>query len=319
MPSLEQSESSERSAIQRSAIRRLDGGLRAVIAMECFGVGGRYLFGSFETESDIYGWLYFDCQWPEGLAQGIDTFGAILTLATGLLLCLTGWAKRWQSSQSSWTGLVRNLDGPAAAWIAAWMLLLAMAHMMRAAVYAEISLAEHAVRYVAPVALLLLGRGLVPDVAAERRSTPSKLAIRLLLVATSATFAAHGYKAMEHYGPFTDLILLSDLQWPQWNLTQETAERLLTTIGVVDLVVAFLLLASQSRAVALYMAAWGFMTAASRITALGVDAWPETVVRIANGGVPLVIAVYWLTLQKRPPPTTAPANLTSELLGDDVE
>ncbi len=70
-------------------------------------------------------------------------------------------------------------------------------------------------------------------------------------------------------------------------------------IGVLDLLVAFFLLTLQSRFAVGYMAAWGLVTASSRTTAFGFDAWPETLLRAANGGVPIAIMIYWWPLRGR--------------------
>ena len=275
--------------------------LRFVVVIECFGLGGRYLFSSLETESDIYGWLYFDCHWSESLAQSIDNAGALMTLVAGGLLCLTGWLMRRQPIESARLKIVRKLDQAAACWIAVWMLLIATAHMMRAAVFSELSLAEHAVRYAAPLALAICGRaGSGIDLVASRQPARARFTVLMLTVAAAFTFAAHGYKAYQCYAPFTDLILLSDMQWTDTGCTQAAAERLLIVIGVADIIVALVLLVFRWRLAAFYMVAWGFVTAASRMTALGTDAWPETLIRIANGGVPLAILVHWMTIRKSP-------------------
>ncbi|MEO9590281.1 hypothetical protein [Rhodopirellula bahusiensis] len=263
--------------------------LRVVVVLQCLGLGGRYLFSSFEMESDVYGWLYFDCSWSESLAQSIDNAGALLTLISGGFLCVTGWLMWKMPAESRWFGVVKNLDQAAAGWSGLWMLLIATAHMMRAAVFAELSLPEHAVRIVAPLALAVCGVGAAPSSSAGR----TRFAVMMLTVAASFTFAAHGYKAYACYAPFTDLILLSDMQWTDIGITQATAEKVLVVIGVVDILVAVALLVFRSNAAAFYMVVWGLVTAASRMTALGIDAWPESLIRIANGGVPLVILIHW--------------------------
>ncbi|MFG0265712.1 MAG: hypothetical protein ACF8AM_11275, partial [Rhodopirellula sp. JB055] len=95
------------------------------------------------------------------------------------------------------------------------------------------------------------------------------------------------------YAPFIDLILLSDMQWTEFGFRQASVERILVVIGILDILVALALLIFRSRAAAFYMVVWGLVTAASRMTALGMDAWPETWIRIANGGVPLAILIHW--------------------------
>ncbi|QDT03793.1 hypothetical protein K227x_21780 [Rubripirellula lacrimiformis] len=290
-----------------SATRRMMACLRMVVVIECFGLGGRYLFSSFETESDIYGWLYFDCHWSETVAQAIDNGGALATLVAGGLLCVTGWWMGQNPNGPSGSKLVRWLDRAAASWIAIWMLLLAAAHMMRAAVFAELALPEHAVRYAAPLALAVCGGagwGAPLKASAQLRRTSN--IVLMLTVAAACTFAAHGYKAYQCYAPFTDLILLSDMQWTDTGCTQATAEQVLVVIGIADIIVALVLLVFRSRWAAFYMVVWGFVTAASRMTALGSDAWPETLIRIANGGVPLALLAYWMTSQPPPPTATTP-------------
>ena len=41
------------------------------------------------------------------------------------------------------------------------------------------------------------------------------------------------------------------------------------------------------------MAFWGLVTALSRPLAMGLESWPETAVRIANGGLPLVLYIIY--------------------------
>ncbi|WDQ16660.1 hypothetical protein [Rhodopirellula sp. P2] len=269
--------------------------LRLVVVVQCVGLGGRYLFSSLETESDVYGWLYFDCHWSESLAQSIDNAGALMTLVAGGIFCLAGWLMWKMPSESRWFNVVRKLDQAAAGWVAVWMLLIAAAHMMRAAVFAELSLPEHAVRYVAPLALAVGGGVSVASCVSPARI---RLAVMMLTVAASFTFAAHGYKAYACYAPFIDLILLSEMQWTDIGFTQSTVEKMLVLIGVVDILVAAVLLIMRSRVAAFYMVVWGLVTAASRMTALGIEAWPETLIRIANGGVPLAILIHW-TLNRK--------------------
>ena len=250
--------------------------LRWVVTLECLGLGGRYLFSANEIESDIYGLLYFDHGWPETFAQGLDNLGAWLTVAAGCVVCLAGRFR-----------VCTRIQPAALICIAIWMLLIAVTQMMRDSVYPELALAEHAVRYAAPLAMFMLLRG---------QAVSSSVA--LLVIAVAATFAAHGYKAIDCYGGFTDLILLSDASWTGFDPTQDSVETGLVTIGILDISVALGLLLFKSRFAALYMTVWGFITAASRITAMDLSVWPESLIRVANGGVPLAILVYWSSTRR---------------------
>ena len=267
---LDQPESSESIASQR-----LLWCLRVVVFLQCIGVGGRYYLSANEVESDIYGYLFFDNAWPESTAQRIDDVGTLACLGAGCVVALAALFR------SFWSRVVETL---AATLIGAWMLSLAISHMLRGDVYSELSLGEHAVRYAAPLTLALL---------AVRGSNRFSLALAtiVLTLASSATFIVHGYKACEIYGPFVDLILLSAANWTRFDLEQSHVETSLRVIGVIDIMAAAAIATLRWRWIALYMFAWGAISAASRLTALGSVAWPELLIRSANWGVPLCVAI----------------------------
>jgi len=273
--------------------------LRIVICLQCLGVGGRYFFSPNESESDIYGLLYFDSDWPEPLAQRIDDGGTLACFASGIaiLLCATISRFRVATSRSATNEVSsRSRIGAvieifAAAFITLWMLTLASTHMLRGAAYAELSLGEQAVRIAAPLALLLLS---------VRKQRLEPIVRWLLIVACAATFTVHGYKAIECYGAFTDLVLLSNTRFTNFEIEQSTIETALISIGVIDVILAALLIVTRWRWVAIYMVIWGMITAASRMTAAGWGTWPETLIRSANWGAPLVVfLLLWSS------PTTA--------------
>ena len=117
----------------------------------------------------------------------------------------------------------------------------------------------------------------------------------MLRLATAATFIVHGVEAIRLNPAFIDLLIGSagNLLW--MSLSESTATILLYAIGIIDIVLAILLLCTRWRWIPWYLALWGFITACSRITAAGLiglaSAYPETLIRVANGGVPLAIAI----------------------------
>jgi hypothetical protein len=259
--------------------------LRVVIALQCIGLAGMYWFSRFEVESDVYGILFFEYGWPEATAQLVDDFGVIACFIAGWVLLIG-----------------RFLQRTSACFVAIWMLTLAITHSVRGGLYSELAFGEHAVRYAAPLASLLLtpSNG-VTGSARIRRS----MAIWLLLIATSATFAVHGYKAIGPSAQFVDLIVLTCTNlgvasWTGLEVQQSTVEQLLLLIGVLDLVVAGLLFLPRKRIPLIYMVIWGTVTAASRMTAMGLEAWPETLIRSANWGCPLALLLYFSTVNPKP-------------------
>ena len=163
----------------------------------------------------------------------------------------------------------------------------------------------HAVRYAAPLALLLLTA--FPEKGNARRVE------WLLRWGVAATFVGHGLSALWLNPFFVDLIIgtinlfLGDpiftavsFQDLEEALTiaasrQAIAELVLPIIAIQDFIlVAFLLFPGKSiKTIALWMAVWGFVTAVSRMTTYGWDHWHDLALRICNGGIPLFLWAYW--------------------------
>ena len=78
------------------------------------------------------------------------------------------------------------------------------------------------------------------------------------------------------------------------DVAEATARTLLTGIGTVDLLLATLLVMRRWRAVAIYAACWGLLTAGSRMSAYGLEMGGyESFMRAAHFGLPAALAVYW--------------------------
>ena len=269
--------------------------LRWVVAFQCIGIAGRYALSANECESDVYEWLFFDLGWPEPTAQLIDDLGAYGCLFAAILLVLNGFIAGLLASQepshgrqpSRWEWYSRWIDTLALFFVAFWVLGMAATHSVRGEVFAELTLGELAVRVLVPIALALL-------ICEFDYSSQQLLAVAtwLLTFAVAITFAVHGYKSLLWHGPFVDLVLLSDMRLFHLGIEQVTAQDFLTVIGWCDIAVAVALLTTRWPSATLYlatwyMATWGGITAASRMTAYGLVAWPETLIRTANWGAPL--------------------------------
>jgi len=122
-----------------SANDRLAIGLRLVVMIQSIGSGGRYLFSANETESDIDGCLFFDCGFPEPLAQQIENGGMLLTVFCGGVLGMIGCASL--ANRSDWVRWCRRVEPIAAIWIAIWMLAIAVTQMIRTSTYPQWMLA----------------------------------------------------------------------------------------------------------------------------------------------------------------------------------
>ena len=165
--------------------------------------------------------------------------------------------------------------------------------------------AGHAVRYAAPLALLLL--------TAFPQKGNARQVEWLLRWGVAGTFVGHGLSALWLNPFFVDLIIgtmnlfLGDpiftavsFQDLEEALTiaasrQVIAESVLPIIAIQDFIlVAFLLFPGKRiKTIALWMAVWGFVTAVSRMTTYGWDHWHDLALRICNGGIPLFLWAYW--------------------------
>ena len=282
--------------------------LRATTALQCLGIGGRYLLSRFESESQIYGLLYFDFGFPEHTAQLADDIGgyACLLSAVGILAAGFVAAISKQSLSETIIHRLRFIEISALSFVIFWSIGMAISETVRGDLFARITLLEEAVRIATPATLLLF-------LMDRKRSNHGMVSGTLiLLVATSLTFASHGYKAIELYGPFVDLILLSNPCGITLVTDQQTAETLLLIIGWIDIAMAILIIVLRWQVIAIYMAAWGLLTAYSRVTAGGMDAWPEIFIRAANVGAPLTLFfLFRVKCLKVNPVNKTPTNLNA--------
>ncbi len=149
--------------------------------------------------------------------------------------------------------------------------------------HAEWAPAAHAVRYGTPLALALLALG---DSFGEARTT------LLLRACLAFVFLTHGVEALLHYPRFIDLIIGSAENLANWRITETQAKHLLTLIGAMDVAVALLVLLRPAPAILWWMAAWGLLTALSRVTSLGWDSYREVLLRSTHFLVPFALAWF---------------------------
>ena len=117
--------------------------------------------------------------------------------------------------------------------------------------------------------------------------------------ATAITFVAHGFEAVLANPRFIDFVITA-FRRISWEVSESTTRVLLRIIGVQDLVLAGLIVTKRYRAVALWMAIWGGIAAASRMVHMGIPKWPATVMRAANAGVPLALYFLWAPSPQSP-------------------
>lgn len=154
-----------------------------------------------------------------------------------------------------------------------------------ASYFAGMTIPAWAARMAAPVALLL---------AMWEHPKARDALMWVVRVGVAVTFLAHGIEAVRHQPSFQNLIMATEHRWIGVGIPQAAMERALDVIGVVDLVVAALLLSGRRwKIVAGYMSMWGFVTASSRLTAWGWSGLDATALRAAHGALPLLLVWMW--------------------------
>ena len=281
--------------------------LRVSVALQAVGIGVQFLglFNPWDDDSNIRSLLHFDWKWPEETAQRVDDVGAWTYLVCGLALIVipvAGATARRVAGREDPIVPVALWQLPLCAVIALWQIALTTASWYRGGSFlAEWTLASQSARVALPVALLLL-TPLGRSFAVSTRRT--EMAMWILRVAACLTFVAHGLKAIKLHGEFTNY-LISAAEHISWALSQETAEIMLRVIGVVDRVVAALIVCTRWRAVAFYMALWALIAAFARVVHAGWGSYFEVLIRSGNYCVPFVVGLYWHMLCRHQTPSNS--------------
>jgi len=264
--------------------------LRLTVAVQCLG-SARWLLVVEETPLLALMWGQPDVGglgWSEATALGVQqAIGWCLVAATVCVLVRPcGWVcgplslfqimitlTLGQMHPSYFTGL--DQLSPAAAFL--------------------LLFATRAARIAAPLGLWILDPWRAPR-PLSRPLSPRRLefAATFLRWAIALTFFSHGIEAIGHYFRFTDLNILAIWKLTGWQMSQTTAEGMLTVIGILDALVAVAIVTTRLPPIAYYLAFWGFVTAASRLIAYGPGAhWHELATRAPHVGIPLLLALYW--------------------------
>ena len=219
----------------------------------------------------INAFLFLEVELTHGAAARIERFALI-----GLLLLSLAAAFR-----PCWPLLVP---------VALYILTDAVAGWhQRGAPFSEWAVPARAARYLTPLALSLLAGGMAVDGAASRwRPLAAECVLR---VALATVFVVHGLEALWIHPGFVDLVIGSGYNLGGFRISETTASLLLRIIGVADFAVAAAILFRVPRWVLWWAAAWGAITALSRLTAFGWGAYPELLVRASHFLGPVAVAL----------------------------
>lgn len=242
--------------------------------------------------------LFLDWEWSNERAAQVEN------TALWIVLILTG------------LGLLRPY------W---WLLLPAGLYLLLEAVlsvqvggkpFSELTPAAAALRYGTPLVTPLLLAGYVRYLSLERGDMATPLSETssnpawwqrgtfrggafLLRLATALVFLAHGYEAWHHSPMFIDLVIGTGARQLDVWFEESQVTAVLSVIGAVDILVGLTLLISWNRYLLAWVAAWGLITALSRVTSFGWGAYPEVLYRATHFLVPLaLLLLVWQKSRK---------------------
>ena len=159
--------------------------------------------------------------------------------------------------------------------------------------YSDFTLMAHIMRYMTPLALILLCAW--PFRSTMKSALRLKATEWLLRVSLAVLFFIHGLEAYYGYPGFLDLIIGSARNLAGFHIAESTSVNLLKGIGILDFVVALLVLVRPCKEVLFWALFWGTLTAFSRVTAVGTAAYIEVLFRASHMIAPLAL---WIILYK---------------------
>lgn len=102
-------------------------------------------------------------------------------------------------------------------------------------------------------------------------------------------FLAHGIGCFLKNGVYIDYILGFFMDYTPLSLVQRQAEQLLNIIGIIDVIVAVLVLIKPFRYLLYWLIFWGLLTAIVRILDASILNYTEFLIRIPHFGLPLAL------------------------------
>jgi hypothetical protein len=263
--------------------------LRVAVAVACL---GNWWHLALQIEHPLLDWLHNPIDvggwaWSESAAIAAVRAAGWLSLVAGLVTLVR------PEPFTAAAALVLQLLFVAACWGTHHGYALQLA-WLPGEVKRLFPLATQAARIAAPLGLVLL---VLP--ARARSDFWGRAYWPVLRWGIAITFLAHGLEAWERNPEFVDLMIASGRRLLGWSMSEAVANRALLAIAVADWTAAACCLATRSRKVLLWMAFWGLVTAASRVTAYGwLAGGAATLQRAPHALIPW--ALYWES--RRPSP-----------------
>lgn len=122
---------------------------------------------------------------------------------------------------------------------------------------------------------------------------------RFALVSTSLIFLTHGFLCLKGYPLFLDYLIGSIATILGIYIEQSSAEFMVMTIGIIDILGGILLWITQDKRLLYWLFIWAVLTTSIRILEGGFGNWQEAIIRTPHITLPLVLILIHIQGQYR--------------------
>lgn len=106
-------------------------------------------------------------------------------------------------------------------------------------------------------------------------------------------FMSHGIGCFLKNALYIDYIIGFIGDYTPFSIKQYQAEQLLNIIGIIDVVVAVLVLVKPSKSLLYWLIFWGLLTSLLRIVDAGIFNYTEFLIRAPHFGLPIAMLIIW--------------------------
>ncbi len=246
--------------------------LAGSIVLSCLGYAIRAHWYTDKIFTVLWNEHYLD--WSESTAMRISEWGAICMV----LAAVAGSFRRFRWAQ---------------VFVFAWLLVSVSCSYIVELWHPHYLLGASAIRVMSPLLCLIL-------LSAANPSELSQFKLRLLewgmRISIALTFFYHGHECLAAKAQFLDYLQSVVRLFGINGISSASALAVLKLIGIMDILVALaILIPFRLYLIAAWMCFWGLATGFVRIVFAGWESYPEFLLRIIHGTLPLCLIILWLS------------------------
>lgn len=155
--------------------------------------------------------------------------------------------------------------------------------------FSELTFGAQALRYLTPVSVLVLAAWPFTKILSDTKR--AIVTSWILRIGIAVVFITHGVECLLKSPQFIDLIIGSGNNLLGIRASEATALQIMQVIGIVDILVAIVILINPNKPILLWALFWCLITALSRMTALGIGAYTEVLMRASHIFAPIVVYI----------------------------